>query len=292
MAEQPIIVKKRIVAAHAHHGGSWKVAYADFVTAMMAFFLVMWLTNLSQDTKDMIQGYFNDPLGFADTIQRSRSLENLPGQPRPTKPGQKRGLSEASNVEQSELSKVEQKLKEVLSQDPALKKLAAGIKISLTSEGLLIEFMEARGAVFFQSGSSVIRPEALKLVNRISPILEAAKHSIEIQGHTDAQPMGGSMNGNWALSESRALAIQQTLGESGVNDKLFVGVSGYAATRLLDPEHPFAAANRRVTILLPRKYVPGAMEAEPADALRAAIGSNATPEAIEVRPDSNNVLRR
>jgi len=292
MAEQPIIVKKKIIQGHGHHGGSWKVAYADFVTAMMAFFLVMWLTNLSQDTKDMIQGYFNDPLGFADTIQRSRSLENLPGQPRPVKPGQRKGLSDATSVEQSQLASVAQKLRQAMMQDPALKKLAESVKITITQEGLLIEFMEARGAVFFESGSSVIRPEAMKLVKKISPILQAAHHSIEIQGHTDAQPIGGSMEGNWALSGSRALTMQEALSGNGVDDKLFVGVSGYAATRLLDPQHPFAAANRRVTILLPRKYLPGSQQAEPADALRQAIGSQTAPEAIEVKPDSSNLLNR
>ena len=292
MAEQPIIVKKKIIAAHAHHGGSWKVAYADFVTAMMAFFLVMWLSNLSQQDKDMIQGYFNDPLGFTATAPRSRSLVTLAGQAKPPKPGDHRGNGQANSQEQSQLKDVERRLKKVLSQDPTLKKLAQGIKISLTPEGLLIEFMEARGAVFFESGSSVIRPEAMRLVKKIAPILQAAKHTIEVQGHTDAQPIGGSMSGNWALSGSRALSLQSALSASGVEDKLFVGVSGYAATRLLYPDQPFAAANRRVTILLPRNYQPGSNEQEPADALKAAIGSSASPQAVELKPDNSNVLNR
>src|SRR5579862_9498990 len=187
MAEQAIIIKKKVVkGGHAHHGGSWKVAYADFVTAMMAFFLVMWLVSLSPETKDEIQGYFNDPLGLKDTEPKTRSIMTLEGQPQP-KPGQtKKPGEEAFKSEQTQLDSIEQRLKHALNADPSLADLLKGVKITQTPEGLLIEFVETKGAVFFESGSAVIRPEAAKLVAKIAPILQHAGHTMEIQGHTDA----------------------------------------------------------------------------------------------------------
>ncbi len=291
MAEQSIIVRKKVYkGGHGHHGGSWKVAYADFMTAMMAFFLVMWLVGLSQDVRDKIQGYFNDPLGLGQTEPKSRSLLTMEGLPQP-KPGQtKQAGQSAFKTEQTQLDAIQQKLQHSLNVDKSFQDLIKGIRISQTPEGLLIEFVETKGAVFFESGKAVIRPEAAKLLSKIAPILAKAGHPMEIQGHTDSQPFAGSANGNWGLSTERALSLQVALMKGGVPEPQFAEVSGYAARKLLDPQHPTDFSNRRVTILLPRKYMPGNQQQQPADALRDSIKSGTNPQAVVIKPDPPDIV--
>jgi chemotaxis protein MotB len=291
MADQPIIVKKKIIKGHAHHGGSWKVAYADFVTAMMAFFLVMWLMSMSEDIKDKIQGYFNDPLGFTNTTPKSKVMLTMEGmsKPKPTVTTGKGNGDMAAVTEQKTLEQVQNKIARALA-DSKMKELAKDVKMTVTKEGLLIQFIEAKGAVFFESGSSRIRPEALKVVAQIAPILTASKHLMEIQGHTDAQPFGGRINGNWALSNERALALQETLEQDLVPDTQFSGVRAFAATHLLDPAHPLSYMNRRVTILLPREYTSDSLPLKPADKLHNEMADGSTPEAVMVRPTGPDLL--
>ncbi len=290
MSEQPIIVKKKIIKGHAHHGGSWKVAYADFVTAMMAFFMVMWLMSMSDQVKDKIQGYFNDPLGFTNSTPKSKVIVTLDGMTKP-KPGVKAakgqsGLPEkAAKAEQQTLQQVKDKISQALANSGSLKDLAKDIRITMTPEGLLIQFIEAQGAVFFESGSAVIRPEAQKIVAKIAPILSSSKHLMEIQGHTDAQSFPGKINGNWALSNERALALQEALEGDSVPDKQFAGVRALAATHLLDPAHPLSYVNRRVTILLPREYTSDSMPIKPADQLHNEVSSVNQPEGVILKPD-------
>ena len=292
MPEQTIIVRKKIVKGHgAHHGGSWKVAYADFVTAMMAFFMVMWLVGLSQDVRDRIQGYFNDPLGMAETEPKSMTILAMDGMPLP-KPGQTKSPGEeAFKTEQSRLNSLQSKLKHALNADPRFSQLLKGIRISEGADGLLIEFAETRGAVFFESGSSIIRPEALKLVAKIAPILSEAGHALVVQGHTDSQPFTGAPGGNWGLSTERALSLQVALMGDGVHEDQFAEVSGYASRRLLDSDHPTDFSNRRVTILIPRHYRPGDKTAEPADTLKDAIEKGTEPQAVVVKPDPPEIGR-
>lgn len=294
MPEPQIIIKKvKVPGGHAHHGGSWKVAYADFVTAMMAFFMVMWLTNLSQDTKDKIQGYFNDPLGYMNTAPKSRTMLTMEGLPQP-KPMSSTSIqnngANAFKSEQTTLEKVMQRLKSAISNDAKFSNLSRSIRISLTPEGLVIELMETQGAVFFESGSSVIRPEAAKLIDTFAPILASAKHAIEVQGHTDAKPFPNDPGGNFRLGSERADALLTRLVTDGVTD--FTGSHSYGPLRLLDPAHPFASINRRVTILLPRQYTAGEATSKPADDLANQVTGSNTPEAVLVKPTSANVLDR
>jgi chemotaxis protein MotB len=293
MPEQQIIVRKKVhKGGHAHHGGSWKVAYADFVTAMMAFFLVMWLVGLSQDVRDRIQGYFNDPLGMNDTEPKSRAILTMEGLPQP-KPGQsKTPLTEAYKSERSTFDSLEQSLKKSMSMDKALKELLQGVRISQTADGLKLEFVETKGAVFFESGSAVIRPEAARLMAEIAPILAKTGYTMEIEGHTDAQPFAGAPNGNWGLSTERALSLQMALMKGGVKEDQFGAVTGFAARRLLDPKNPTGFTNRRVTILIPRKYMPGDHDKQPGDELRDAIKVGTEPQAVVVRPDPTDILQQ
>jgi chemotaxis protein MotB len=268
----PIIVKKKKVQAAAHHGGSWKVAYADFVTAMMAFFMVMWIMGMSQETRSMVAGYFNDPLGFMKNQPRSRSPFAIPGSP-VTKPRtSERGPNEKKSVnEELELKRVEEEFKKAIAGDVDIKELARHVEIALEDEGLRIELVESAGAVFFESGKDVIRPIARQLIAKIGPILGKAARPIIVEGHTDAAPYPSEAYDNWNLSSDRANSMRRALTASGVSAKQFVETRGFADTRLRNRNDPFHYSNRRVTVLLPFKRTIQISDNLPADQLRNDI---------------------
>ena len=266
MPEQPIIIKKKKVSGHGgHHGGSWKVAYADFVTAMMAFFMVMWIMGLSDSDKSQISGYFNDPMGFMKTPPRSKSVfsiksamppkaqSKLTGNIGAGKDGDKEALQKAKEradhrKEGSELaSKIERSIEGV----PSLKNLMKNIEFEITKEGIRIEFVESTGSVFFESGSYAIRPQARLLVAKIAPLLKASKRPMIVEGHTDSKPYAGQMFDNFDLSTLRAVALRRALASNGINSRSFLAVRGLADTELKIPGKPFDFRNRRVTLLLP-----------------------------------------
>ena len=271
----PIIIKKKRHAAHAHHGGSWKVAYADFVTAMMAFFMVMWILGLSDESKSQISGYFQDPMGYSRTPPLTRNIVKFPGVAI-TKGGNIKTQS-ADIVEKSrrqvitlkdELDKVIGKAlmdakkgsetkagdlgKDGKSQAAMdLKRMAEHLKITMTPEGLRIEFQEDKGAVFFQSGSAVVRPEARILLKPLAKLLATSGRSMQIEGHTDSVPYGTGGYDNWDLSQDRANSMRRVLMGGGVVSDQLLSVTGYADTRPRDANNPKSPVNRRVSILLP-----------------------------------------
>ncbi|RYG16748.1 hypothetical protein EON82_24645, partial [bacterium] len=279
-AKQPIIIKKKKVSGHGgHHGGSWKVAYADFVTAMMAFFMVMWIMGLSEDTRKSIQGYFNDPVGFNKNEPRSKSVIALStatsGKPSSTTSGGK-----AYDLEQRALERIERKVQQEIANEKGFAELHKDVKISITDEGMTIELIETRGAVFFESGSAVIRPEARRIIGRLAPVLAKSNHMLVIQGHTDAAPFAGP-GGNFGLSASRAMSLMQELRAQGCPEDQFKEVVGYGATRLQKPDRPLEFSNRRVTILIPRANSNG----KPADELKERLADGGEPQAIDLRPE-------
>ena len=253
MAETPIIIKKRKShEAHAHHGGSWKVAYADFVTAMMAFFMVMWIMGLSDQTKALIQGYFNDPLGFMKNQPKLRNVISPKGiSASKAGPGTFTQRASMQTMREEEAKELRFKLTQALAASGDLKELLKNVEITVTPEGLRIELLESSGAMFFESGKAVIRPQAMKLIQRMAPILAKTDRKMIIEGHTDAKPYAGKDYTNWDLSTDRALALHRALSGFGVSDTQFLSVRGYAATQLRDTQDPFNYSNRRVTILLP-----------------------------------------
>ena len=197
---QPIIIKKVKKGGHAaHHGGSWKVAYADFVTAMMAFFMVMWIMGLSAETRKSIQSYFNDPVGFMQNEMRTKSVIALSSAPS-GKPTQSK---EGQAVEQRALEKTEREIEKEVGQGSSIGELGKDLKVTITDEGLKIEFVEAQGAVFFESGSATIRAGARPIVGRLAAILNKLGKPLVIEGHTDAAPFAGP-GGNFGLSAARA----------------------------------------------------------------------------------------
>ncbi len=254
MAETPIIIKKKKAHGHAHHGGSWKVAYADFVTAMWAFFMVMWIMGLSDDVKQKIQGYFNDPLGFMKNQPKAQAVFSVKSVPS-SKPGSSN--SKASDAvlheekQQLEAKKLKDKLTKELSKSADLKELLKNVEITITPEGIRVELLESTGAVFFESGRADLKPDAVELIKRMAAVLGNTGRRMIVEGHTDAKPYAGKGYTNWDLSTDRALALQRALAIGGVEEEQFLAVRGLAATQLRKPSDPFHYSNRRVSILLP-----------------------------------------
>lgn len=289
MEGTPIIIKKKKAHGHGHHGGSWKVAYADFVTAMMAFFMVMWILGLSDESKAQISGYFNDPLGYSKTAPMSRNIVRFPGTPITQSGTVKHQGVEIIQDNKRQVIMVMGKVMEALETtakkgDEAgigkadLKAMLDSVSIEMTPEGLRIEFREDKGAVFFESGSSTLRKEARILVSQIAPILAEASRPMKIEGHTDAVPYARTDYDNWDLSQDRANSLRRQLMVGGVGQNQFLSVAGYADTQLRDPDKPSSSVNRRVSILLPvpQGATPGAMTeiAQP----------NIREKAIDLRP--------
>lgn len=248
----PIIIRKKKVHGHGgHHGGAWKVAYADFVTAMMAFFMVMWIMGLSDQTRAQIQGYFNDPLGFTKNEPKAKVNISPPGQ-QYARIGnsQPAGATDERKAKQ-QAEKVKEQLEQALKQDASgLEGLNKDVEINVTDEGLELQFIEKERA-FFEVGSAVLLPAAKKLIARIAPILASTHHPMMIDGHTDARPYPGTGYDNWDLSGDRANAMRRALKIGGVTAAQIVSVRANADRKLRRPDAPFDASNRRVTILLP-----------------------------------------
>ncbi len=257
MANDSIIIKKKKVVGHGgHHGGSWKVAYADFVTAMMAFFMVLWIMGLSDDTKASIQGYFNDPAGFMKNPPHTKEVIKMVGnstaRPDRTKP-QGNGTSPSDGIDgirkddDAERKAIQDAVKERTGAFPTMK----NIEVSSTQEGIQIEFMEDVESVFFETGSATISPLGKKVIKSIEPLLSYTGRYIVLEGHTDRQAYAGKEYTNWELSTQRASAFRKELALDGIPEKRFKEVRGFADTRLKFPGKPYAPGNRRVALLLP-----------------------------------------
>ncbi|HLI48910.1 MAG TPA: flagellar motor protein MotB [Chthonomonas sp.] len=246
-----IVKKKR---GGGHHGGAWKVAYADFVTAMMAFFLVMWIVGLSKPIRDAIAAYFRDPTGFMKTAHGGKSpLADQPqikqGKPAPLIP-QDGGFATNATVN-VDFQKVKQAILSQIMRTPELKGLRDSIEIHLTPEGLRIELMEKTPALFFDTGSARLKPRTIELLRIIAHQLRKLNNPIIVEGHTDARPYGTPYGySNWELSTDRANAARRAMEENGLRPRQVLAVRGYADRKLLDPAHPYSYVNRRVSILV------------------------------------------
>ncbi len=235
VAETPeiIIVKKK--AAHGErHGGAWKVAYADFVTGMMALFIVLWLMNASRQVQTAVGGYFRDPHG----------IRSMPGvAPVPTPPT-------ALQTQQDMQKLKEQILRSIQRIDP-LNKLKNQIEITVTPEGLRIELLESAQGTFFKLGSPAPTPALQVLLKVLSPELGKLPNRISIEGHTDAKPYSGNQAyDNWDLSCDRANATRRIMLEDGLRSKQVSQVRGFADQRLRLPKRPFDPSNRRVSLIV------------------------------------------
>ena len=251
-----VIVKKKVAGHGGHHGGSWKVAYADFVTAMMAFFMVMWILGMDDQTKSAIEGYFSNPVGYrkgygagSSPIAVGSAITNIQRTPL--------RLVVRANEEKSFEAARERILTKLAAND-SLAKLQAQVEVVVTGEGLRIELIESGdGDTFFPLSSARIKPAIALVLQVVGSELATLSHPIVIEGHTDAALFSaGATYTNWELSADRANAARRVLEATGIDQSRLAEVRGYADRRLRVPAEPTSAANRRISLLLPFTNVP------------------------------------
>lgn len=251
-----VIIKKKIVGGGGHHGGSWKVAYADFVTAMMAFFMVMWILGMDDKTKQAIEGYFANPVGYkkgygagTSPISTGSSNANAPHTPLRIM---------VRSTEQKTFEQLRETILQKLAANDSLRKLNAVVDIQVTQEGLRIELIESgRGDVYFALGSARMNPATVLTLQLIGQELSSISQPLVLEGHTDAAQFGKDASyTNWELSSDRANAARRVLEIAGIGHHRVREVRGYADTRPRVLNDPLAAANRRISILLPYSNVP------------------------------------
>jgi len=249
-----IIIKKAHRGGHGgHHGGAWKVAYADFVTAMMAFFLVMWLVAQSNAVKAGIAGYFKEP-GIFDYEKSNGPIQGGqmkldPDNPTPVRVNPADPALEMAG--RAALERAAGRLKDALGGLPEFQKLQSQIEIQLTPEGLRIELVEGAGATFFDSGSASLKSETEHILGTIAGELGKLENPVVVEGHTDSQPFSESRSyTNWELSADRANAARRVMERLGLHENQVQAVRGYADRHPRVPEAPFDPRNRRVSIVV------------------------------------------
>jgi chemotaxis protein MotB len=230
---QPIIIKKKIVHG-GHHGGAWKVAYADFVTAMMALFIVLWLLSSSDQVKKAVAGYFRDPSGHG--------AQNGSGQS---------GSTENIGIAKDDMSKLKEKLEAAIRQSPDVAKLKDQVKMTVTGEGLRIELLESSVSTFFESGNAEPTGSGKEMLDLLASELGKLPNRLSVEGHTDSKPyVSATGYSNWELSADRANAARKLIQQAGVRPDQVADVRGYADQKLRKPEEPASASNRRVSIVV------------------------------------------
>jgi len=232
---QPIIVIKKKGSHGGHHGGAWKVAYADFVTAMMSLFIVLWLMGSSDKVKRAVAGYFNDPKGTGSQLGTTMT-----------------GTGETvSQVSTKDLEKLKEKLEKEIKARKELEKLSKQIEITITPEGLRIELIEGKDGTFYQSGSAKLSASGQELLSLLASELKTLPNSLLIEGHTDATPYSNDNSySNWDLSADRANSARRLLQQDGVRTNQVTQVRGYADQMLRVKDNPTDPSNRRISILV------------------------------------------
>jgi len=247
-----IVVKKKVRGGHEDHGGAWKVAYADFVTAMMAFFLVMWLLGMSQDTKDLIQGYFSNPVGFQRSF--SGGANPLSAGSSPADLNLRRAILMTRAYQKARFEETAEELQDAISEEGIVKGLPAAVEMVVTEEGLRIELMETgEGDTFFDKSSANLKSALVTVLGMIAEELQPLPNDVVVEGHTDALRFGSSGYSNWELSVDRANSARRVLISSGLQPERVAEVRGYAHRKLKNPEDAYDPRNRRISILLPFK---------------------------------------
>ena len=272
-----IIIKKVKKGGHeAHHGGSWKVAYADFVTAMMAFFLLLWLLQVTtDDQKKGLADYFaptsatlSRKSGSGDVLSgRTLSVDGsrvgeggvpavvvtLTPPPAPTEINEEENPDELEAVrEQERFDEALEAIKQALNDSEELSDLTKNLLMDMTSEGMRIQIIDQEGGSLFHSGSATMEERTRMLLGQIAQVISRLPNEVSITGHTDATPFGGGDYTNWELSTERALASRRELVAQGVEAKRIVRVVGRADQEPLIAEDPTLPENRRVSIILLR----------------------------------------
>ncbi len=255
--EQPIIVVKKKVSHGGHHGGAWKVAYADFVTAMMALFIVLWLLSSDEKVKKAVGGYFQDPTGVGKQMGSNMS-----------------GVDEGLQLDKEDMDNLKEKLEAALKQTPDFQKFSRNIQITVTGEGLRIELLESEKGVFFQSGNA--KPSAFgeELIAKLASELGKLPNHLYIEGHTDSKPFSDGESGysNWELSADRANAARRIMMASGLRADQIGQVRGFADQKLRSKNDPTNASNRRISVIVQYLTPPNGEDGEGAQGAKAKHG--------------------
>ncbi len=266
-SQRPIIVKKIKKGGHGHHGGAWKIAYADFVTAMMAFFLLMWLLNaVSKDKLGGISEYFKTPLkvalmggpssGSENTILKGGGVDvaRNPGDARKGQSGENNKVNAKREEEKQKLSKLKEKVEKAMESNPTLKPFSKQLMLDITSEGLRIQIVDEQNRPMFGSGSDKLQPYTKDILRELGQILNEVPNRISLSGHTDAVNYGdGKGYGNWELSTNRANAARRELVTGGMSDEKTFRVVGLGSAAPLDKDNPVNPINRRISIIVMNK---------------------------------------
>jgi chemotaxis protein MotB len=267
---RPIIVIRRKAAGHGgHHGGAWKVAYADFVTALMALFIVLWLMGQDEEVKKAISAYFNNPTGTGKQIGTSVA-----------------GLGNAIEVPKDDMSKLREKLQEALKAMPNFHNLKDHVEITITADGLRIELLENEAGIFFESGKPVPTESGSQLLSTLAVELGKLPNSMLIEGHTDSRPYSGDASySNWELSADRANSARKIMQANGLRVDQVGQVRGFADRQLRHPADPTNASNRRISVIV--QYLPttaGGKGAEDKPGAAPAGGGETKPTAAAQPP--------
>jgi chemotaxis protein MotB len=266
--KQRIVVKRISAAKHQAHGGSWKIAYADFMTAMMAFFLVMWLLSISSPKqREGIAEYFKMPLKVAISggEKSSTSSSVIPGGG--TDFTQVDGDDKRSNPDSADADRLKQlkkRLEQVIDANPVLKQFRPQLLIDITSEGLRIQIVDNRNRPMFDLSSAKVQPYMSTILHEIGPVLNELPNKITLAGHTDATPYvpGSKSYSNWELSADRANASRRELVSGGMTEQKVLRVMGVASTMDLNKADPLDPINRRISIVVLNRRAQAQIEQE------------------------------
>ncbi len=248
MSNQPgapvIIVVKKKRGHGGHHGGAWKVAYADFVTAMMALFIVLWLLASDEKVRKAVGGYFQDPTGKGNLMGTTLS-----------------GTGDGITLKRDDMNGLREKIQNALQQTAAFEKLKRNVQITVTGEGLRIELLEDEKGMFFESGSPKPTPGGEQLLIRLAEELGKLPNKVYLEGHTDSRPYAGDGRyTNWELSVDRANAARRLMQEHGLRPDQVAQVRGFADQKLRLPDQPEHASNRRISVIV--QYLVGLTESQ------------------------------
>ncbi|MFN3322972.1 MAG: flagellar motor protein MotB [Bryobacteraceae bacterium] len=247
-APAPIIIKK-FHKHDGHHGGAWKVAYADFVTAMMALFIVLWLMNTKEEIQQAVGGYFRDPTGSGKMAATKMA-----------------GAGSGIEVAKDDMEKLKELLEETMKEMPDFQQFKDQVELIITGEGLRIELLETERGMFFESGRAEPTGSGSELLARLAQELGKLPNNLLIEGHTDARPYTSPTGySNWELSSDRANAARRLMQSAGIRPAQVSQVRGYADQQLRHPEDPDAASNRRVSVIV--QYLSKTQEAEKPEAV-------------------------
>lgn len=233
----PIIIIKKKGGHAGHHGGAWKVAYADFVTAMMALFIVLWLLSSSEKVQKAVGGYFSDPSGKGKMTGTTVA-----------------GSGENIALSKDDMEKLKENLERAMSALPKFKELREQVQMTVTGEGLRVELLESAKGTFFESGSAHPSPAGKEILIKLSQEMGKLPNTIVIEGHTDSKPFSNSgAYTNWELSTDRANSARRLMEDSGLRPDQVKQVRGFADQQLRKPDDPENPSNRRISLIV--KYL-------------------------------------